>query len=89
MKVISRGTPPELQTYTTSCGKCHSVLEFQKNEAQAKTDRNETVYVLNCPVCRNDIWIASQALKLKSTEQRVDPNKGWDDVRDAMYRASK
>ena len=89
MKVISRGTPPELQTYTTSCDKCHSVLEFQKNEAQAKTDRNETVYVLNCPVCRNDIWIASQALKLKSTEQRVDPNKGWDDVRDAMYRASK
>ena len=63
MKIISRGTPPELQIYTTSCGKCHSVLEFQKNEAQAKTDRNETVYVLNCPVCRNDIWIASQALR--------------------------
>lgn len=27
------------------------------------SDRNETIYVLNCPVCRNDIWIASQALK--------------------------
>lgn len=64
MKVISQGTPPELQTYTTSCGKCHSVLEFQKHEAKVTTDRNETVYVLNCPVCRNDIWIASQALKV-------------------------
>lgn len=63
MKVVSRGMPPELQTYTASCGKCHSVLEFQKSEAQVKIDRNETVYVLNCPVCRNDIWIASQALK--------------------------
>lgn len=89
MKVISRGTPPELQTYTTPCGKCHSVLEFQKNEAQVKIDRNETVHVLNCPVCRNDIWIASQALKLKPAEQKTDPNKGWDDARDVMYQASK
>ena len=63
MKVISRGIPPELQTYTASCGKCHSVLEFQKSEAQVKIDRNETVYVLNCPVCRNEIWIASHILK--------------------------
>lgn len=63
MKVISRGIPPELQTYTALCGKCHSVLEFQKSEAQVKIDRNETVYVLNCPVCRNEIWIAPQALK--------------------------
>ena len=64
MKVVSRGTPSELQIYTASCGKCHSVLEFQKSEAQVKVDRNETVYVLNCPVCRNDIWIASHALKV-------------------------
>ena len=63
MKVISRGMPPELQTYTAACGKCHSVLEFQKNEAQVKVDRNETVYVLTCPVCSKEIWIASQALK--------------------------
>lgn len=89
MKIISQGTSPELQAYTTSCSKCHSVLEFQKNEARVMSDRNETVYVLNCPVCRNDIWIASHALKLKSTEQRADPNKGWDDARDAMYQASK
>lgn len=88
MKVISRGTPPELQTYTTSCGKCHSVLEFQKNEAQVKVDRNETVYMLNCPVCRNDIWIASQALK-SVVPQKQDQHKGWDDVRDVMYQASK
>ena len=75
MKVISRGALPELQTYTTSCGKCHSVFEFQKNEAQAKTDRNETVYVLNCPVCGNDIWIASQALKpvMQGTDFRDQP----------------
>jgi uncharacterized protein with PIN domain len=63
MKVISRGMPPELQEYTATCGKCRSVLEFHKYEATVKVDRNETVYVLNCPVCRNDIWIASQALR--------------------------
>ncbi|ATP86048.1 hypothetical protein [Acinetobacter baumannii] len=63
MKVISRGVPPELQTYRDSCGKCYSVIEFQKNELRVMSDRNETIYVLNCPVCRNDIWIASQALK--------------------------
>ena len=73
MKVISRGMPPELQEYTATCGKCRSVLEFHKYEATAKVDRNETVYVLNCPVCRNDIWIASQALRpvqiLKSIQE--------------------
>ena len=63
MKVISRGMPPELQEYTATCGKCRSVLEFHKYEATVKVDRNETVYVLDCPVCRNDIWIASQALR--------------------------
>lgn len=63
MKVISRGMPPELQEYTATCGKCRSVLEFHKHEATVKVDRNETVYVLNCPVCQNDIWIASQALR--------------------------
>jgi uncharacterized protein with PIN domain len=75
MKVISRGTPPELQTYTASCGKCHSVLEFQKNETRVMSDRNETVYVLNCPVCRNEIWIASQALRpvIQSTDFRDQP----------------
>lgn len=75
MKVISRGTPPELQTYTASCGKCHSVLEFQKSEAQVKSDRNETMYVLSCPVCCNEIWIASQALKpvMQGTDFRDQP----------------
>ncbi|WP_312969717.1 hypothetical protein [Acinetobacter gerneri] len=75
MKVVSRGIPPELQTYTASCGKCHSVLEFQKSEAQVKTDRNETVYVLKCPVCRNEIWIASHALRpvVQSTDFRDQP----------------
>ncbi|WP_228714918.1 hypothetical protein [Acinetobacter pullicarnis] len=89
MKVISRGIQSELQTYTASCGKCDSVLEFQKNEARVTSDRNETIYVVNCPVCRNDIWIASHALKLKLIELKSDPNKGWDDARDAMYQASK
>lgn len=62
MKVINRGTPLESLNYRTTCDKCHSLLEFKKSEAQVKSDRNETVYVVNCPVCRNDIWIASQAL---------------------------
>ena len=75
MKVISRGMPPELQEYTATCGKCRSVLEFHKYEATVKVDRNETVYVLNCPVCRNDIWIASQALKpvMQGTDFRDQP----------------
>lgn len=75
MKVISRGIQAELQTYTSSCGKCYSVLEFSKSEAQVKLDRNETVYVLRCPVCGNEIWIASQALRpvVKSTDFRDQP----------------
>ena len=52
MKVISKGTLPELQLFRTSCSNCHSVLEFQKNEAIVMSDRNETVYVIDCPICR-------------------------------------
>ncbi|KQE85291.1 hypothetical protein APB94_17510 [Acinetobacter lactucae] len=63
MKIISRGTPPELQNYRTNCNKCHSFLEFQKSDARVVDDRNETVYVITCPVCSCDIWISSQALK--------------------------
>lgn len=63
MKVISRGIPPELQLFRVNCSNCHSVLEFQKNEARVVSDRNETVYVINCPICRKEIWISSQALK--------------------------
>ena len=63
MKVISRGIPPQNQTYTTTCRDCHSVLEFQKNEARMMSDRNETIYVITCPVCSKKIWIASQALR--------------------------
>ena len=75
MKVISRGIPPQNQTYTTTCRDCHSVLEFQKNEARMMSDRNETIYVITCPVCSKEIWIASQALRpvVQSTDFRDQP----------------
>lgn len=63
MKVISRGVPPDSLNYRTSCNECNSVLEFKKSEARVVNDRNETVYVVKCPVCTKEIWIASQALK--------------------------
>nr|WP_314367276.1 hypothetical protein [uncultured Acinetobacter sp.] len=62
MQVIKRGIPPESLNYRASCNGCHSVLEFKKGEARAVNDRNETVYVVKCPVCTKEIWIASQAL---------------------------
>ena len=46
MKVINRGTPPESLNYRPTCDKCYSLLEFKKREAQVKSDRNETVYVV-------------------------------------------
>lgn len=75
MKVISKGILPELQLFRANCSRCHSILEFQKSEAQVKIDRNETVYVLKCPVCQNEIWIASQALRpvVQSTDFRDQP----------------
>ena len=71
MKIVSRGIPPELQQYTATCSNCHSVLEFQKSEARAVSDRNELVYVLNCPVCNKEIWIASQALRPVQTSRSI------------------
>jgi len=75
MKVISRGILPESIIYTTSCRKCHSVLEFKKSDARIVNDRNDMCYVLKCPVCSGEIWISSTALRpvVQSTDFRDQP----------------
>ena len=75
MKVVSRGILPENTNYTVTCRKCVSVLEFQKSDARIVNDRNDMCYVLKCPVCSNEIWISSTALRpvIQSTDFRDQP----------------
>ena len=53
----------------------NSVLEFQKSDARIVNDRNDMCYVLTCPVCSNEIWISSTALRpvVQSTDFRDQP----------------
>ena len=55
MKVIVRGEVKE-KTYSCSCRKCDSVLEFHKKDGVVITDRNEVVLKVKCPVCSSEIY---------------------------------
>ena len=63
MKVLYRGVPEKDSSYDVVCKGCLSHIQFMKHETKVVSDRNETCYVIKCPVCDEEIWIAKQALK--------------------------
>lgn len=56
MKIINRGVPPSEKPYTSKCGHCKTEIEFVESEARIVDDRGDTCLVVECPVCRKDIW---------------------------------
>lgn len=56
MKIINRGVPPSEKPYTTLCGNCKTEIEFMESEARIVHDRTDICLVVECPVCRKEIW---------------------------------
>lgn len=68
MNVIKRGQLPQETTYNTTCGNCHSEIEFQESEGKVTYDQRDGNYVtVNCPVCQERIHCA---LKRPNTHSR-------------------
>ncbi len=61
MKILQRGNLPSEATYIVSCRNCQSVLEYTRKEARVVSDRNETCYVIECPVCKKEIWTTDKS----------------------------
>ena len=49
MKVIKRGY--RRTTEKTTCPKCHSILEYEKNDIKSSLYNQEEEYWIVCPVC--------------------------------------
>lgn len=55
MKIITHGTPPKAVPVRAKCSHCGTEVEFYKSEAKIMPDRNETYYLIDCPVCKKGI----------------------------------
>ena len=75
MEVLYRGTQKEFRKYDYVCRECLSRIRFMLNEVRVVNDRNETCYVVKCPVCSKETWINENSLKVSqiSTDFRDDP----------------
>lgn len=57
MKIIKRGAV-QSPTHQATCRHCKSELEFHESEANVQTDRNEVVLSVECPVCKQTVWVS-------------------------------
>jgi len=53
MKVIKRGYRRETEKIT--CPKCHSILEYEKDDIKSSSQYNQEEYWIVCPVCNGAI----------------------------------
>lgn len=56
IKIVERGNHPDHKTYEARCGRCHSLLTWQKVDAKrvvAETQRDPAFTQIDCPVCGN------------------------------------
>lgn len=58
VKVIKRGILPEETVHEITCQNCKSDLEFKESEARISSYLNEINLVINCPVCKRELWKA-------------------------------
>ena len=63
VEVIAKGKTARDPNITATCGSCNARLCFRKSEARFEADqRDGDVYVIRCPVCRRDVWIAASVV---------------------------
>lgn len=69
IEIIYRGKAPSEINYTCTCETCHSVLRFKSQDVKDIPDYRETGYMLNCPVCKKDVYLS----KLTKYVSNIDP----------------
>ena len=59
MKIIRSGKTRRPTETEAECIECHCQFSFTKNEAKHTYDpRDGDAYVVSCPECKHDNWIA-------------------------------
>lgn len=60
MKIITKGSLPELKTYRATCRNCKTVFEFLKKEAIFVNDQRDGSFLkVQCPLeeCKNEVTV--------------------------------
>lgn len=61
MKIISRGTPPDLKPIRFECDHCRTVFEATRQEASFVPDqRDGNFWQIACPVCSRQVTRAAK-----------------------------
>lgn len=73
IQVVSRGNKrAEDRTYRNHCMHCGSLLQFKASDAATVMDRNEAVLVINCPVCKHQVFTSQSAYQRESSPEEID-----------------
>lgn len=61
MKILFKGTTLDDIPIQADCKKCMSRIEFTIGEARDVSDpRDGNAWVVDCPVCKAEIWVAQR-----------------------------
>jgi len=64
IKVIKKKTPPNDKILQGDCTNCRSTLQFtRKDVSWESSPKNESYYKFKCPVCKNAIYLDTNACK--------------------------
>lgn len=70
VRIIKRGTLPEEQEYQFECDHCHTIFVCQKSELRySSSPKNESYYIIKCPVCKLDKYIDDDILSRFSVKK--------------------
>lgn len=56
MRIIQEGKIPNEIEYITSCSKCKTKFAFYRKEATVFCEKNESVFIINCPFCKEKVY---------------------------------
>lgn len=57
MRILERKEPKSFWPAVAECKNCKSTLEVQEDDCTDMKDRDKTVLLFECPVCKRDNYI--------------------------------
>ena len=70
-RIFKPGRLPETNQYKTMCHNCGTGFVFAEGEAQLHSSmKHETHLSINCPFCKQEVWITTPCSPLTDRELR-------------------
>ena len=63
-RILKYGKNPAKDRYRFTCKNCQTLFEFLCEEASTRDDRNETMFIIDCPLCGQECYIDPMSAKI-------------------------